>query len=98
MIYDKFKLSAFMHSAALAMPRDDTPMTLQVDKGVRAARGGNETRDRLESVVVTIPGRTSLRFSEARMTIVDNATLRARTDPADATALRRWPSARSPAT
>jgi hypothetical protein len=71
-IYDKFKLSAFVHSSALAMPRDDTPMTLRVDKGVRAARGGNETRDRLESVVV-IPGRTSLRFSEARMTIVDNA-------------------------
>ena len=37
------------------MPRDDTPMTLRVDKGVRAARGGNDTRDRLEAVV-TIPG------------------------------------------
>jgi uncharacterized protein YfaS (alpha-2-macroglobulin family) len=71
-IYDKFKLSAFVHSSALAMPRDDTPMTLRIDKGVRAARGGNETRDRLESVVV-IPGRTSLRFSDVRMTIVDNA-------------------------
>ena len=54
------------------MPRDDTPMTLKIDKGVRAARGGNETRDRLEAVV-TIPGRTSLRFSDARMTVVDNA-------------------------
>ena len=41
--YDKFKLSAFIHSAALAMPRDDTPMTLSIDKGVRAARGGNDT-------------------------------------------------------
>ena len=28
---------------ALAMPRDDTPMTLRIDKGVRAARGGNDT-------------------------------------------------------
>ncbi len=46
-VYDKFKLAAFIHSAALAMPRDDTPMTVNVDKGVRAARGGNETRDRL---------------------------------------------------
>ncbi|HEX3702988.1 MAG TPA: alpha-2-macroglobulin [Vicinamibacterales bacterium] len=71
-VYDKFKLSAFIHSAALGMPRDDTPMTVRVDKGVRAARGGNETRDGLETVV-TIPGRTSLRFSDARMTIVDNA-------------------------
>ena len=70
--YDKFKLAAYVHSAALAMPRDDTPMTLRVDRGVRAARGGNDTRDRLESVV-TIPGRTSLRFANARMAVVDNA-------------------------
>jgi uncharacterized protein YfaS (alpha-2-macroglobulin family) len=70
--YDKLKLAAFIHSAALGMPRDDTPMTVRIDKGVRAARGGNDTRDRLEAVV-TIPGRTSLRFSDARMTIVDNA-------------------------
>src|SRR5258705_10663325 len=62
--YDKFKLAAYIHSAALAMPRDDTPMTLRIDKGVRAARGGNESRDRLEAVV-TIPGRTSLRFADA---------------------------------
>jgi alpha-2-macroglobulin len=71
-IYDKFKLAAHIHSAALAMPRDDTPMTVRIDKGVRAARGGNDTADRLEAVV-TIPGRTSLRFSDARMTVVDNA-------------------------
>ncbi len=47
MIYDKFKLAAHIHSAALAMPRDDTPMTVRIDKGVRAARGGNDTNDRL---------------------------------------------------
>ncbi len=71
-VYDKFKLAAYIHSAALAMPRDDTPITLRVDKGVRAARGGNETKDRMEAVV-TIPGRASLRFSGLRMTLVDNA-------------------------
>ena len=70
--YDKFKLAAYVHSAPLAMPRDDTPMTLRIEKGVRAARGGNETAKRLESVVV-IPGRYSLRFSSAHMTLVDNA-------------------------
>ncbi len=70
--YDKFKLAAFVHSAALAMPRDDTPMTLKIDRGVRGARGGNDTPNPLQSVV-TIPGRTSLRFSSAGMTIVDNA-------------------------
>jgi uncharacterized protein YfaS (alpha-2-macroglobulin family) len=71
-IYDKFKLGAHIHSAALAMPRDDTPITVRIDKGVRAARGGNNTADRLETIV-TIPGRTSLRFSDATMTVVDNA-------------------------
>ncbi len=71
-VYDKFKLAGYIHSAALAMPRDDTPMTLRVDKGVRAERGGNETRDRMEAVVM-IPGRSSLRFSGLQMTLVDNA-------------------------
>ena len=73
--YDKFKLSASIHSSPLAMPRDDTAMTLNVDKGVRASRGGNATRDRLQAVV-TIPGRTSLKFSDARMTVVDNVEVR----------------------
>jgi hypothetical protein len=70
--YDKYKLAAHIHSAALAMPRDDTRITLRIDKGVRAARGGNETKARLESTV-SIPGRASLRFSGAQMTLVDNA-------------------------
>jgi uncharacterized protein YfaS (alpha-2-macroglobulin family) len=71
-VYDKLKLAAHIHSVALAMPRDDTPMKVKVTPGVRAARGGNDTRDSLEASV-TIPGRTSLRFSDARMTLVDNA-------------------------
>ena len=71
-IYDKFKLNAHVHSVPLAMPRDDTPMTLRVEPGVRAGRGGNDTPDRLESVVM-IPGRSSLRFESARMAVVDNA-------------------------
>ena len=70
--YDKFRLNAYVHSAALAMPRDDTPMTLSIDKGVRALRGGNDTADRLAAVVL-IPGRTSLAFSNLRMSVVDNA-------------------------
>jgi uncharacterized protein YfaS (alpha-2-macroglobulin family) len=70
--YDRLKLQAFVHSAALAVPRDDTPMTLTVGKGVHAARGGNDTPQAL-TAVVTIPGRTSLRFSDASMSVVDNA-------------------------
>ncbi len=71
-VYDKFKLAAYVHSAALKLTRDDTPMVLRVDRGVRASRGGNDSPVRLETAV-TIPGRASLRFSDARMTIVDNA-------------------------
>ena len=71
-VYDKFRLAAYIHSAALAMPRDDATMSLRVDRGVRAARGGNETKDRLQADVI-IPGRSSLRFSGLRMTLVDNA-------------------------
>jgi uncharacterized protein YfaS (alpha-2-macroglobulin family) len=71
-VYDKFDLGAHIHSAALAMPRDDTPMTLKIDKGVHARRGGNETAEAMQAVV-TIPGRSSLRLSGARMALVDNA-------------------------
>jgi alpha-2-macroglobulin len=71
-VYDKFNLAAHIHSASLAIPRDDTTMTLHIDKGVHAARGGNDTAAKLESVV-HIPGRSSLHISNARMTIVDNA-------------------------
>jgi uncharacterized protein YfaS (alpha-2-macroglobulin family) len=71
-VYDKFKLQAYIHSAALAMPRDDIQMTLWIGKGVRAARGGNETKDPMTSAV-TIPGRSSLRFTGLHMTLVDNA-------------------------
>ena len=70
-VYDKLRLFAYIHSAALAMPRDDTSITLKIGEGVRAARGGNATSDELEAVVA-IPGRASLRFSDAQMTLVDN--------------------------
>ena len=70
--YDKLKLFAYIHSAALAVPRDDTSIALVIDKGVRAARGGNQTGEKLQTAVI-IPGRTSLRFDGAQMTLVDNA-------------------------
>ena len=71
-VYDKLKLNAYVHSAALAMPRDDTSMTVRIDKGLRASRGGNQTSTVLQEVVA-IPGRTALRFDGAQMTLVDNA-------------------------
>lgn len=70
--YDKWKLHAFVHSVPLAMPKDDTPMTLRIAKGVQAERGGNEMGTVIETVVI-IPGRGSLRFSGLEMMLVDNA-------------------------
>ena len=70
-VYDKFKLTAAIYTVPLALPRDDTKMTVTVAKGLRAMRGGNETPDKLSTFVV-IPGRGSLRFSDIQMTLVDN--------------------------
>jgi uncharacterized protein YfaS (alpha-2-macroglobulin family) len=71
-VYDKLRLFAYIHSAALGMPRDDTSITVVINKGVRAARGGNQTGEKI-AAIVAIPGRTSLRFDGAQMTLVDNA-------------------------
>ena len=73
MAYDKFKLAAYVHSAALAMPRDDTPMTLRIDKGVRAARGGNDTPEPTRGRWSRSPDAAACAFSDARMIVVDNA-------------------------
>lgn len=70
--YDKLRLNSYVHSVALAMPRDDTPMTLTIGRAIRAERGGNELANRLETTV-TIPGRGSLKIYGAQMTLVDNA-------------------------
>ncbi|WP_137937154.1 MG2 domain-containing protein [Chitinivorax sp. B] len=69
--YDKPRLNAYIHSASLAIPRDDTKMTLTLGKGIVSARGGNETENEI-STAITIPGRYSLRFDNASMTLVDN--------------------------
>jgi uncharacterized protein YfaS (alpha-2-macroglobulin family) len=53
------------------MPRDDTKMSIRIDKGVRAARGGNETGVQLDASVV-VPGRGSLLFDSIQMTVADN--------------------------
>ena len=70
-VYDKFKLTAAIYTVPLALPRDDVRMTVTIDKGLRAMRGGNETPEKMVTAVV-IPGRGSLRFQDIGMTLVDN--------------------------
>ena len=69
--YDKEKLHAYVHSAALETPREDLAMKLLLDDGVTAERGSNKTDSDIDSSI-TVPGRSSLRFSDFAMNIVDN--------------------------
>ncbi|MFO1389420.1 alpha-2-macroglobulin family protein [Cellvibrio sp.] len=72
--YDKLKLNAYIHSHSLSLPREDTPMTLTVKKGIHASRGGDGTSEDLSSNI-TIPGRYSLRFNNFGMILADNEKL-----------------------
>src|SRR6266699_2764332 len=60
--YDKLRLNAYVHSAALPIPRENTTLTVTVDKGVVAARGGKPADD-ASTRTITIPGLYSLRVN-----------------------------------
>jgi uncharacterized protein YfaS (alpha-2-macroglobulin family) len=72
--YDKFKLNAYIHSHSLTLPREDTPMTLLLKKGIHASRGGEGTASDMSSNII-IPGRYSLRFNNFSMILADNEKL-----------------------
>jgi alpha-2-macroglobulin len=72
--YDKLKLHAYIHSHSLGLPREDSPMTLLLKKGISASRGGNATPEDVSSNI-TIPGRFSLKFSSFGMILADNEKL-----------------------
>ncbi len=69
--FDKFKLKAYIHSAPLAIPTEDTSLTIALGKGLRSSRGGNQTDAELSRDIV-VPGLYSLHFGEIGMTLVDN--------------------------
>lgn len=69
--YDKLKLNAYIHSAPLSIPKEDTALTIKLDKGVRSTRGGNSTAADLSRAIV-VPGLYSLRMNSISMTLVDN--------------------------
>ncbi|BCM24873.1 alpha-2-macroglobulin [Methyloradius palustris] len=69
--YDKLKLNAYIHSAPLSIPKEDTELTVKLDKGVRTTRGGNKTENEI-SKAITVPGLYSLRVNDISMTLVDN--------------------------
>jgi uncharacterized protein YfaS (alpha-2-macroglobulin family) len=68
-IYDKLKLNAHVHSEQLSMPAKEGRAQVEIDKGVRAARGGNKTEQPL-TASVTVPGLYSLRVKNLHLDIV----------------------------
>ncbi|KWN65285.1 MG2 domain-containing protein [Burkholderia ubonensis] len=69
--YDASKLSAWVQSQPLEIPRDPLSVRLDVDKGVTSARGGNGTKDALRASV-GVPGLYSLSIDGVSPTLVDN--------------------------
>lgn len=69
--FDKLNLNAYVHSAPLAIPKEDTQLSLRIKRGIRASKGGSATREDLLSEV-TIPGLYSLRIERVEMSLVDN--------------------------
>jgi alpha-2-macroglobulin len=69
--YDKLKLNAYVHSATLPVPKDDSGVTMTIDKGLVAARGGNKTAEPLTRTVA-VPSIYSLRVAAIKPTLVNN--------------------------
>ncbi len=70
-VYDKLKLNASIHSAALPIPKDPTELKIQIEAGARAARGGNRQSAPL-TAAVRVPGLYSLAVSSVEPLVVDN--------------------------
>ncbi|KVH81710.1 hypothetical protein WJ41_27930 [Burkholderia ubonensis] len=69
--YGASKLSAWVQSQPLEIPRDPPSVRLDVDKGVASARGGNGTKDALHASV-GVPGLYSPSIDGVSPTLVDN--------------------------
>ncbi|QGZ64171.1 MG2 domain-containing protein [Paraburkholderia acidisoli] len=68
--YDTHKLTAWVRSQPLEVPRDPLSARLDLDKGVRSARGGDGTAAPLRAEVA-VPGLYSLTLSDISPTLVD---------------------------
>lgn len=67
--YNKNRLMASVHSEPLAIPQTSAAVTLRIDPGVGAQRGGNPTESDLTKSVA-IPGLASLDITELNQLIV----------------------------
>jgi len=69
--YDKKKISAYIHSTLLPIPEKPQVMRVTIEKGARAAAGGNTTDEAL-TTTVNIPGIDSLQINDLRPAVVNN--------------------------
>ncbi|NOT14732.1 MAG: alpha-2-macroglobulin [Methylotenera sp.] len=69
--YDKFKLNAYIHSAPLSIPKNDSVLDINIDKGLKATRGGKAFENELNQSV-NIPGLNSLLINEVSSMVVSN--------------------------
>ena len=69
--YDKLKLSAYVHSAVLAIPKESTALHFKLDKGTAAQLAGMPSQTGLNQSV-TVPGLYSLEVDDARVAVVTN--------------------------
>lgn len=69
--YDKLKLSAFVHSATLPVPKETTTLALNVGAGVLAQAGGAATTTKLTQSV-SVPGLYGLQVTDVSPLVVTN--------------------------
>ncbi len=69
--YDKLKLNAYIHSAPLDVPKDDSVLEVTVDEGLKAASGGKPFTTALTQSV-NVPGLYSLLINEVNPIVVSN--------------------------
>ncbi len=72
--YDKFKVNAYIYSEPMPIPSQPVKVMIVIDKGVRAARGGNLATEVIKQSV-TVPGLYSLALQGMALTLAENERL-----------------------
>ena len=69
--YDKLRLNAYVHSETLPIPREESHLTLKLEGGLGATRGGTPMKEALDAQI-KIPGLYSLLVNDVQPTVVTN--------------------------
>jgi len=67
-VFDKLRMNAHIHSAEIEIPAKAGRLSISVEPGIHAARGGNETQDALQTNV-NVPGLNSLAVQHVSLDI-----------------------------